>query len=80
MTELGVEEKCEDCTEHDGEHCDNCLSDHYGHAVAEWHPACSSFVAEQPPEPPLCKKCRIEYVEEKGDICHECKKKKPWLY
>lgn len=80
MTELSGSEECNDCNEHDGSHCRNSISDHYGHAIAEWHPVCPEFSAPEPPEPPLCKECSMEYVEEKGGVCPDCRKKKPWKY
>lgn len=44
MTEVHSGSRCEHCDEHDGTHCQNMLSDHYGHALAEFHPACEHFV------------------------------------
>jgi hypothetical protein len=47
MTMLnGHSETCEECTEHNGTHCRNSLSDHHGHGVAFWHPACKNIIME----------------------------------
>jgi len=35
---------CGDCQEHNGRHCKNKKSDHYGHFVAHNHPAFRSKV------------------------------------
>lgn len=70
MTELINEKKCQNCNHHTGDACDNSNSDHYGHMVTTWHQACGQYDDFQ--EPPLCRKCKQEYVEQDGDVCSDC--------
>lgn len=64
---------CEDCDEYDGTYCRNLLSDHYGHSVSRFHPACE-HVSFPDMEPPICKKCKLQYVEDEkhGGLCPYC--------
>ena len=83
---------CEDCAHFDKElpteiltfgECISPDSDHYGHLISEHHPECPSFVAYEEP-PPMCKGCKLEYVEKEGDLCMVCeeedRKKHPYKY
>jgi len=70
MTELVNEKKCKDCAHHTGDSCDNSSSDHYGHMLTGWHQACGQFDGFE--EPPLCRKCKLEHVEQDGDVCSDC--------
>lgn len=84
MTEAHGENSCETCDSHDGTYCQNMCSDHYGHALAEFHPACDSYNAYVQ-EPELCKDCKMDYVvdPEHHDRCPDChakyQAKHPWL-
>jgi len=85
MTDIAsgdIENSCKECGEY-GTYCHNSSSDHYGHMLAECHPACEDFVGHEEPEY-TCKRCKMEYVENKGDLCEDCqekdKKKNPWKY
>ena len=84
MTDISsgdCENTCNDCDEH-GTYCHNSSSDHYGHMLAECHPACEDFVKYQEPDI-YCEGCKMEYVENKGDLCPDClekeQKNRPWF-
>ena len=36
--------KCETCVSFDQDVCDQPCSDHYGHILSSWHPACEAYV------------------------------------
>lgn len=51
--------------------CNNSESDHFGHTLAELHPACNEFAGVAELE--LCNKCGEEYVADDEDLCLNCK-------
>lgn len=66
---------CGQCLNFDG-YCHDSRSDHYGHNLATYHPACNQFEPEEE-ELKMCKECGVEYVLEEGQkLCATCRKKK----
>lgn len=70
-----LNDTCSQCIHFDGS-CHDSRSNHYGHPLMGYHPACEQFEPEDD-ELKMCKECKEEYVlEEDQKLCETCRRKK----
>ena len=75
MTEHAIGYTCDDCDDWDDKYCRQRMSDHYGHSVASFHPACEHISLA----PCHCVKCGValdrtrNVIDRRSGMCNDCR-------